>query len=204
MRWQPTKVLIEKRELLAAFASLLAIVVAVVVFAGLSGGGAQQQAEGPRQVVAVVGDAAPSVVVPTMAGDAFDVAGHEGRPVWINVWASWCPPCRVEFPDLDAIRLRAEPEGLVFVAMNFGEDRASIESFIRNTGYSFTVGLDVAREFELTYGVRGLPMHLFIAADGTLDSIRVGGMTPAEMEEKVNELLLASFASAASGGGVSD
>lgn len=194
MRWQPARVLNEKRELLAAFASLLAIVVAVVVFAGLSGGDAQEEAEGPQQVVAVVGDAAPSVVVPTMAGDAFDVAGHEGRPVWINVWASWCPPCRAEMPDIDEVRRRSEADGLAFVAMNFGEDPADVANYLRNTGYDFAVGIDVEGEFARLYNVLGLPMHIFIAADGTLDSLRVGGMSRAEMDEKVAELTAAAAA----------
>jgi cytochrome c-type biogenesis protein len=121
-------------------------------------------------------------------GGVFDLEAFQGRPIWINVWASWCPPCRVEFPDIDEIRRGAADDGLVFLAINFGESSADIRSFLENTGYTFDVGLDVTGDFEALYQVRSLPMHIFIARDGSVDSLRVGGMTRREMEEKVAEL----------------
>jgi thiol-disulfide isomerase/thioredoxin len=146
------------------------------------------QAAGSPQVVARVGSAAPRLLLPTLHGGVFDLEAVEGQPVWINVWASWCPPCRVEFPDIDEIRLAAADDGLVFLAINFGESTAAIRSFLENTGYTFDVGLDVTGEFEAQYQVSSLPMHIFIASDGSVDSLRVGGMTRHEMEEKVAEL----------------
>jgi thiol-disulfide isomerase/thioredoxin len=192
--------LLRRPELLAALASVLVIVIAVGAFATF-GGGADKglPADGP-QARAEVGGPAPGVLVPTLDGGLFELSGVRGRLVWINVWASWCPPCRVEFPDIDEIRRSREADGLVFLAMNFGEDLAAIESFIENTGYTFEIGLDVLREFETAYQVRGLPTHVFISADGTVASIRVGGMTPAEMEEQVEKLLTESSANASGQG----
>jgi thiol-disulfide isomerase/thioredoxin len=145
-------------------------------------------AAGSPSDVARVGDAAPQLLLPMFEGGVFDLEALQGRPIWINVWASWCPPCRVEFPDIDEIRRGAADDGLVFLAINFGESSADIRSFLENTGYTFDVGLDVTGDFEALYQVRSLPMHIFIARDGSVDSLRVGGMTRREMEEKVAEL----------------
>jgi thiol-disulfide isomerase/thioredoxin len=128
-------------------------------------------------------------MVPTLDGGVFRLTEAIGHPVWINVWATWCPPCRAEFPDIDEIRIAGEQDGLVFIAMNFGEELSEIESYLANTGYDFRVGLDVFGEFATKYQVLGLPMHVFVAADGVLDSVRVGGMTRDEMVSKVSELI---------------
>lgn len=173
----------------AVLLGLIAVAaVAIVAIAGAPGGGGGPGSDGGPVLVARVGEPAPAVPVPMLDGKIFRLEDVRGHPVWINVWASWCPPCRVEFPDIDVIRSAAEPDGLVFLAVNFGEDIESIRNFLRNTGYTFQVGLDLAGQFEAQYGVTGLPMHIFIARDGSVDSLRVGGMTPREMEEKVAEL----------------
>jgi thiol-disulfide isomerase/thioredoxin len=184
-----------RRELLAAVVSVLVIVGGVAAFAspgrGEEGTPRARTTSGER---ATIGEAAPNFAVPTLDGDLFELAAVRGQPVWINVWASWCPPCRAEMPDIDEVRRRSEADGLAFVAMNFGEDPADVANYLRNTGYDFAVGIDVEGEFARLYNVLGLPMHIFIAADGTLDSLRVGGMSRAEMDEKVAELTAAAAA----------
>ncbi len=180
-------------EAWAALASVVAIIAGVTVFAAPAdsdGGARSTAADSPARE----GDIAPNFIVPTLDGDVFELATVFGKPVWINVWASWCPPCRVEMPDIDEIRQEGEARGLVFVAMNVGEDRSSIESYLANTGYDFTVGVDFDGAFARAYEALGLPMHIFISADGVMASVRVGGMTRLEMKEQVDELVTASAA----------
>ena len=186
--------ILRRRDLLAAVATVALIIVGVFAFA--TPGESGESAVNPEFAAArvEVGYTAPNFLVPTLDGSTFELAGAEGHPVWINVWATWCPPCRAEFPDINEIRLDAEPDGLVFLAMNFGEDLQEIESYLQNTGYEFTVGLDVNGEFAELYQVLGLPMHVFVAADGTLDAVRVGGMTRDEIAAKVAELTAPSNA----------
>lgn len=179
-------------EGIAAAASVLIVIVGVFLFMDFD-------TEDPNRAYAVrantpgtsfleVGGAAPTFVAPTLDGGKFVLSDHQGQPVWINVWASWCPPCRSEMPDIDEIRTAEAENGLVFLAMNFGEPQTDIVSYLRNTGYDFTIALDPIAEFAELYDVRGLPMHIFINADGTVQSIRVGGMTRAEMEQQVANL----------------
>lgn len=136
----------------------------------------------------VVGAAAPEFSVSTTEGTPFELAEHAGQPIWINVWASWCPPCRAEMPDIEEVRQGAADRGLVFVAMNFLEDDPDVRRYMETIGYDFTVGLDPDGDFAGRYSVLGLPTHIFIDADGNVDAIRVGGMTRAEMDQKANEL----------------
>jgi thiol-disulfide isomerase/thioredoxin len=187
---------LRRRDVIAAVVSVAIVIGVVLTFVtpGESGEGATNSAVTAARVE--VGYPAPNFLVPTLDGGMFELAAANGHPVWINVWATWCPPCRAEFPDIDEIRRGAEPDGLVFLAMNFGEDLGEIESYLQNTGYDFTVGLDASGEFAEMYQVLGLPMHVFVAADGTLDAVRVGGMTRDEIAAKVAELTASSTAAA--------
>jgi thiol-disulfide isomerase/thioredoxin len=168
------------------------VVGAIVVVVSASGSTASGSGDDPAE-----GKPAPDFQVPTLDGGRFVLSEMRGRPVWINVWATWCPPCRTEFPDIDEIRLNAEPDGLVFLAMNFGENVRDIEQYLANTGYEFTVGLDFYGEFNEIYRVSGLPTHVFVAADGTLAYLRSGGMTRDEMIDTVQKLLAFPPAAAA-------
>jgi len=179
-------------EGVAAAGSVLVVVLGVFLFMDVDSPDRNEayavRTDTPGSSRLELGTTAPDFVAPTLDGGEFVLAEHQGQPVWINVWASWCPPCRSEMPDIDEIRTTEAEHGLVFVAMNFGEPQMDIVSYLRNTGYDFTIALDPTAEFAELYDVRGLPMHIFIDADGTVQSIRVGGMTRAEMEEQTANL----------------
>ncbi len=201
-RWPFTKLPI-RGEAIAAAATVLVIVLGVVVFMDTDSpdarGAYAVRADSPGSGQLELGAAAPAFSVPTLDGEEFVLAQHQGQPIWINVWASWCPPCRSEMPDVDEIRTAESENGLVFLAMNFGEPQSDIVSYLRNTGYEFKIGLDPIAEFAEQYDVRGLPMHIFIDADGRVESIRVGGMTRAEMEEQTAKLTESRSASRTGG-----
>jgi thiol-disulfide isomerase/thioredoxin len=160
----------------------------VLGYASMRDGSEDSSAPEPREVHRIVGEEAPRFAVDTLDGGRFDLAQFSGRPVWINVWATWCPPCRVEMPDIDEF-LRTNPDlNLTFLAMNLGEPRGQVESYVANTKYGFRIGLDAGGNFTNLYGVGGLPTHIFIDASGHVQSVRVGSMTRDEMMAKAREL----------------
>jgi thiol-disulfide isomerase/thioredoxin len=183
--------LMRSREVVAGVATVAVVVLGVFLF--YSPGESEDaefyavstEADYPPLVV---GETAPQFAVATTAGAPFDLADYAGQPIWINVWASWCPPCRAEMPDIEEVRAKAGERGLVFIAMNFQEDDPSVRRYMDAIGYDFTVGLDPEGEFAGRYSVLGLPTHIFIDADGNVDAIRVGGMTRREMDQKADEL----------------
>lgn len=188
------------REVWAAAGTVLAIVAGVFMFVDFSEPAEQNFYPvdvGASDFARVeVGEAAPAFAVPTLDGSVFELGEMAGQPVWINVWASWCPPCRAEMPDVDQIRQAEAENGLVFLAMNFDEPLQDITNYLRNTGYDFQIGIDPIGEFMQKYNVQGLPMHVFIDADGRVETIRVGGMTRVEMEETARRLTTASVTAA--------
>lgn len=109
----------------------------------------------------------------TLNGEAMQPGALAGRPVVINLWATWCPPCRREMPMMAEIAANAEHATFVFV--NQGEGREAIEAYLAAESIALdTVLLDALGQFGRTYAVPGLPATLFIGADGLLASVHMG------------------------------
>ena len=134
------------------------------------------------------GPAAPSWQLPGLAVPAKTVslAQFQGRPLVINFWASWCPPCRKEMPALErAARLLS---GRVsFVGLDTQDARSAGLAFARRMGVSYPLATDNAQVYA-SYGVAGLPTTFFVSADGTIVGRQVGGMTQAGLSAIVHEV----------------
>ncbi|WP_186119811.1 prolipoprotein diacylglyceryl transferase family protein [Burkholderia gladioli] len=105
-----------------------------------------------------------------------------GKPVILNLWASWCPPCRREMPVL-AQAQAAHPE-LTVLMLNQGEDASTVRGFLSQMGLRFDeVMLDPRRDAMRVYGSRGLPTTLFFDARGRLVESHVGEITAARLED---------------------
>jgi thiol-disulfide isomerase/thioredoxin len=91
----------------------------------------------------------------------------DGKPIVINLWASWCPPCRREMPLLAKVAARRDDVAFLFV--NQGEDKAKINSYLASSGLSLSdVLLDPLGEAARHYQTPGLPSTLFVGTDGKL------------------------------------
>lgn len=109
----------------------------------------------------------------TLEGEAFDPAELAGQPVVINLWATWCPPCRREMPMMADVAANTDDAKLVFV--NQGEGVETIERYLAAENLELEhVVLDGFGEFRRHYQVPGLPATLFIGSDGTLQSVHMG------------------------------
>ena len=109
----------------------------------------------------------------TLAGEPFQPAALEGEPVVINLWATWCPPCRREMPMMADVAANTDEARLVFV--NQGEGVDVIRGFLEAENLDLDhVVLDALGEFGRHYEVPGLPATFFIGRDGTLQSVHMG------------------------------
>lgn len=135
------------------------------------------------------GQSAPDFTVETLTALPFTLSAVRGQPVWISFWGSWCPPCRAELPDIEVVRVGAG-DRLKFIAVDMDESRADVAAYMSSKNYDFPVGLDPTGEVSNRYRVVGLPTHVFVAADGTVAEIRVGGMSRSEMSAAVDALLM--------------
>jgi thiol-disulfide isomerase/thioredoxin len=112
----------------------------------------------------------------------------DGKPIVINLWASWCPPCRREMPLLAKVAARRDDVAFLFV--NQGEDKAKINSYLASSGLSLSdVLLDPLGEAARHYQTPGLPSTLFVGTDGKLQSIQIGEISPEALDENISRLL---------------
>lgn len=132
--------------------------------------------------------------MPTMALATLDGAGPvdlrtaaAGRPVVVNLWASWCGPCRQEMPTLAAAQQRETQVGILFV--NQGESRDTVSLYLAGLGLPLRdVLLDPASQLGPAVGSRGLPTTLFYDAQGTLIDAHFGVLNAAALESRLRAL----------------
>lgn len=135
--------------------------------------------EGARNVVAI-GNPAPAFGAPTLAGDTMTLASLRGEVVLLNLWATWCPPCREEMPALEALHRQHGAEGLRVLGVSIDEasDRAEIEEFLRQNDITFTVLHDTEQRVTGVFRTTGVPETFLIGRDGTLKQRWIGKIEP--------------------------
>lgn len=128
----------------------------------------------------VVGpDGAPAPLL-DLDGNPVRLADLRGRPVWINFWASWCPPCQAETPTLRYLAAAYEPQGLVLIGISVQEaTEDDVRAYAERYELGYTIAADLAGDVFRRYRVFGLPTQFFLDSDGIIRSIVQGPVTPA-------------------------
>lgn len=129
----------------------------------------------------------PAVQVADLQGRTIDLQQFRGRPVVLNLWASWCGPCRREMPVLAAAQ-QAHAE-VQFVFLNQGEAVDDVQAFLRSEKLTLgNVLLDEAASASTVLGVQAYPSTLFFDAEGRLRELHLGELTAAGLEHKLRRL----------------
>jgi len=141
-----------------------------------------------------LGQAAPNFKLTNVEGREVALSDFAGRPVWINVWASWCAPCRAEMPDMDTVyrEMRANDSsgtGLALLVVSLGEDPGVVRRYLATTKYDLPVLVDPAFAFTERYRVTGLPTHFFIDRQGNIRDLAIGGLKPTAMRSRLAKIL---------------
>lgn len=110
----------------------------------------------------------------TLDGTETSLYAYEGKTILLNFWASWCTYCRQGMPHLDSFAL--ENDDVVVLAVNAGEDKATIRKYLEDSGYEFDVFVDEKSALAAKFGVAGLPTTLFIGPDFEFYTIAPGFM----------------------------
>ena len=149
----------------------LAALAALVIFLGnaLQSGSPTHEERLTRNYTAQLASGpAPDFEVVDRAGKAFRLSDFRGKVVFVNFWATWCPPCRKEWPDLE--KLAAEMEGQPFEMVAVSQDAswADIDSFLGGKGSRLTIGLDKSARLAAQWGTEKLPETYIVDKSGNL------------------------------------
>lgn len=109
-----------------------------------------------------------------LGGDQGTLFEHRGKVVFLNFWATWCPPCREEMPSMQLLYDELREEGLEMLAVNVLENRETAQEFIDEQGFTYPVLLDRDGRVMLRYGVRAYPTTYLIDREGYVIGVRPG------------------------------
>jgi thiol-disulfide isomerase/thioredoxin len=136
-----------------------------------------------------VGQPAPPLRIPQVGGGTVDLAALKGRPVWVNFMATWCPPCRDEFPVMNGFAARYASTNLVVVAVDVREPETTADDFARSLSATFPVGLDTDGTAHAAWGALVMPVHFWIDASGVIREGALGGIGPDIMAHGLSTIL---------------
>lgn len=133
--------------------------------------------------------AMPAFSLTALDGTTFASDDLRGKIVILNFWATWCPPCRAEMPLLQAISTEHREHDVVVLAIDVGEDRATVEAYAKELGLTLPVLLDDKLGVAASFQVGALPTSFFIDRAGIIRAAYLGAMNRAYIEAQLTQLL---------------
>lgn len=199
------------RRLLAALLAVLVVVVLLVsATTPLGRTGATPGLVDPRATAFLlsspssdglrVGNVAPELTVARPDGSTYQLNDLDGRPirldalrgkvVWINFWATWCPPCQQETPILRSLAARYRDRGLELIGISVEETSIEdVAAYAKRYTLGYTIGFDEAGDLLRTYRVGALPTQVFIDVNGVINQILVGPVDEAGAAALIESML---------------
>lgn len=123
-----------------------------------------------------------------MDGNSVSLSDFKGKKVYVNFWATWCPYCIQELPDIERLYKETKDSDLVILVVDIGEDAKTVQDFITQNKYTFKVLLDTDGAVATRYGINTLPRSFFIDSQGKISAMIPGMMDYEQMKEQI-ELL---------------
>ena len=142
----------------------------------------------------LVGKKAPSFVAPKVGGQLVSLENYKNKPLVLNFWASWCPPCRDETPGMERIWRKYEDQGVVILGINVQDGEKEAERYISEFGVTFSNALDLDGSITVDYGVTGLPVTFFIDNDSVVTGRWVGSISEGRLDNWVSNLIFSTGA----------
>jgi thiol-disulfide isomerase/thioredoxin len=175
-RWTMRKVL----------AALVGVLWAAVLLGGAFRPESRAAGDSPRPQA---GSPAPALTVTAPDGTPVSLADSKGKAIFLNFWASWCPPCRLEMPEVQRLA-QAPPAGTAVLTVNMTAQETSADAvlaFLQQAGYTFPVALDLNGAAGDAFAVLSLPTSFFISPDGVITARINGPLSRSAMEGYLKE-----------------
>ena len=135
---------------------------------------------------------APDFELKTLTGESVKLSDLRGQAVLVNLWATWCPPCRAEMQSIETVYNEYKDQGFVVLAVNmtYQDNQTDIMPFVDQEGLTFPILLDETGAMANAYQLQSLPSSYFIGRDGIIREVVIGGpMAEALLRTRVEDIL---------------
>ncbi|AZB43383.1 thiol-disulfide oxidoreductase ResA [Bacillus sp. FJAT-42376] len=135
-----------------------------------------------------VGSEAPDFVVTDLQGERHQLSDYRGKGVLLNFWGTWCEPCKREMPYMDNQYEHYKNLGVEVIAVNIAESDVAVNSFAKQYGLTFPIGIDKDRQILDEYGVKPLPTTYLIDKTGEVKDIVKGQLTERNIRDMMESI----------------
>ncbi len=138
-----------------------------------------------------IGESAPDFVAATVDGQVVRLSDFLGQPVWLNFWGSWCPPCRSEFPEMQAAyAAELQPKGVNLLAISLDEPAEAAAGFAARNKGTFPILTDPNRSFTgAAYPISNFPTHILIDREGVVRDIILSPIDEPEIIRRAQTII---------------
>lgn len=142
----------------------------------------------PRYIpTPLIGSPAPNFTLTLFDGKTLKLEDLRGKAVFLNIWASWCPPCREEARELEVAWQNLKEKDTVFLGVNIQDTKQDAQDFIKQFGITYPNGRDPSGRIAVDYGVWGIPETFFIDPQGRITYKHVGTLGWPIIHSKLDE-----------------
>lgn len=131
---------------------------------------------------------APDFVVEDKDGNDVTLSSYFGKPIVLNLWASWCSPCKQEMPYFEEAYKSNDDIQFMMVNMTASDTKSDAKAFLKEEGYTFPVYYDIYGDAATKYSASSLPMTIFIDENGDLVTYAVGALNGEQLQEGIDLL----------------
>jgi len=135
---------------------------------------------------------APDFTLDDPNGETFTLSQLQGQAILVNLWATWCPPCRAEMPTIEKMYEEYKSQGFVVLALNvtYQDDPLAVVPFVQQRGLTFPILLEETGDTAFAYQLRSLPSSYFIDRQGTISDVVIGGpMSESLLRTEIERIL---------------
>jgi cytochrome c biogenesis protein CcmG/thiol:disulfide interchange protein DsbE len=135
---------------------------------------------------------APDFTLNTPEGESVTLSKLRGQAVLVNLWATWCPPCRAEMPAIQKLYDEYKDQGFVVLGLNmtYQDDPAAVIHFVQKNQFSFPIWIEATGDVAKKYELRSLPSSFFIDRNGIIQEVVIGGpMSEALLRTRIESIL---------------